>query len=351
MGQKIKSILQIVFFAILGMFIMYLLWQSLGKSYAEECVIQGIPESECSLLDKLIQDFKGANPFWLLVISICFVISHIFRSVRWVILMKPMGYNISQFNSFACTLVGYFANLGAPRIGEFVRAGLISKYEHVPVEKAFATVVIERVIDVIMLILFLVVGLFFHYDQLWGYIQNNINISTNTWLIILGILIGLTITGLYILKKILSLDVSKLPPWMAKVKKMIQGFVEGIFEIRKLPNVSTFVLCSVGIWVMYFFMHYFAFFAYEPVSHLSIIDGILVFDFGSIGIAFPSQGGLGSYHVMIVEALKILGIPPVDGMSFAMITFFTLTIFCTVIVGMICLILLPIVNKGKKIGP
>jgi len=96
---------------------------------------------------------------------------------------------------------------------------------------------------------------------------------------------------------------------------------------------------------MYFLMHYLAFFAYEPVSHLSAIDGILVFDFGSLGMVFPAPGGMGSYHYMIVEALKILGVEAVNGFSFAMITFFTLTIFCTVIIGLISLILLPIVNK------
>ena len=96
---------------------------------------------------------------------------------------------------------------------------------------------------------------------------------------------------------------------------------------------------------MYFLMHYLAFYSFEPTSGLGPIDAILVFDFGSLGIVFPSPGGMGSYHFMIIESLKIFDIDPVDGFSFAMITFFTLTIFCTIIIGLLSLILLPIVNR------
>ena len=346
--SKIKLAFQVVIFALLGVAILYFMWQSLGTAYADECSLKGIPAEECSLFNKVLNDFRQAKYSWLAVISILFFLSQLLRAIRWQMLLRTMNYEVSLFNSLATTLVGYFANLGIPRIGEFVRAGFISKYGQVAVEKAFATIVIERVVDVLMLLLLLLLGLIFHFESIWGYLTGNTSVSTE-FLIIAGlVLVAGGIIGLYLLKRILMLDATKMHPFLAKVKSLIEGFVQGLKEIRQLPQVTLFWVQSLGIWVLYFLMHFFAFFAYKPTSHLSMIDAILVFDFGSLGIVFPSPGGMGSYHFMIKEALQILGVNEVDGFSFAMITFFTLTIFCTIILGLISLILLPIVNHTDE---
>ena len=141
--SKLKTFIQVLVFTIIGSAILYFMWQSQGVAYADQCALEGVPSDDCSLFDKLVSDYANANIYWLIIISICFTISQLFRSVRWKLMLKPLGYEISHFNSFATLMVGYFANLGVPRIGEFVRAGMISKYENVPVEKAFATIVVE----------------------------------------------------------------------------------------------------------------------------------------------------------------------------------------------------------------
>ncbi len=323
------------------------MWQSQGAAYAEDCALRGVAADNCSLFDKLVNDYANANIFWLVIISICFTISQLFRSARWKLMLSPMGYDISHLNSFATLMVGYFANLGVPRIGEFVRAGVISKYENVPVEKAFATIVVERIVDVIMLLIALVLGLIFHYDKLWGYISANLSLSTNALLIGMTILVVVGIVGLMILKKILSLDDNQLHPVAKKIKGLIEGFVDGLLSIKDIPQVGMFIFYSIGIWVMYYLMHYLAFFSFEPTAHLGPLDGLLVFDFGTLGIVFPSPGGMGSYHFMIKEALLLFDVNAVDGFSFAMISFFTLTIFCTILIGLVCLILLPIINQKK----
>lgn len=346
---NLKIAFQVVLFALLGVLILYFLWQSLGQSYADECATKGIPESDCSLFDKLTSDYANAKFSWLFVISICLIISQVFRAIRWRILFRSMGYNVSHFNALACTLVGYFANLGFPRIGEFVRAGLISKYSNVAVEKAIATIVIERVVDLIMFGILILLGLVFHYENLLGYVTKNTNISGTVVLITIGVLAAGGILGIFLLKKILAYDDNRLHPALRKIKNLIESFLHGLNDIRKLPEVGAFWAHSFGIWLMYFLMHYFAFFSFKPTEHLTVIDAILVFDFGTMGIIFPSPGGMGSYHFMIMEGLKIFGVNQVDGFSFAMITFFTLTIFCTILLGLISLILLPIINHTKKI--
>ena len=94
-------------------------------------------------------------------------------------------------------------------------------------------------------------------------------------------------------------------------------------------------------------MHYLAFFAYEPTEHLTFMDSILAFDFGALAMVIASPGGMGSYHALLGEALQILGIDSISAFSFAMITFFTINVFCNVGFGILGLILLPLLNKPK----
>ena len=263
-------------------------------------------------------------------------------------MFKPLGYRVTQFNSFATLMVGYFANLAAPRFGEIVRAGMINRYENVAIEKAIATIFVERVVDLMMLMIMLAIGFIFRYEQLWGYISNNSSLNTGIILIVLFSLLLLAFVGVFVIRRAISINDNKLSGWKLKAKKLVQGFVDALKEIQKMPRKTLFWIYSIGIWLMYYLMHYLAFFSFEPVSHLKPLDGVLVFDFGTLGILFPSQGGLGSYHVMVIEALKVFDVNPIDGMSFAMITFFTLTIFCTIFIGMISLLLLPMVNNKRK---
>lgn len=269
------------------------------------------------------------------------------RAIRSRMMLKSMGYESSLFNAIAGVMVGYLANLAIPRLGEFARSGVVSKYDKISYEKVFGTIILERIMDVICLLTMIALGFILRFDALWTYISSHLNISTNTVIAFTIILTILTVSGYLIIKKITITDRERLPPFLGKLQSMIGGFMEGLGSIRKLDNLPLFIFYSIGIWFFYYAMHYLAFFAYEPTSHLNAVDGLLVFDFGSLGVVFPSPGGMGSYHAMIVEALKILSVDPVSGFSFAMITFFTLTIFCNIIFGISFLLLLPIINYRK----
>ena len=97
----------------------------------EQCVQDGIPLENCSLMNKLINDFGTLNYWWLLIITLAFFVSNIFRALRWHLLLKPLGSTPRFVNSFFSTMIGYFVNLGFPRAGEFARAGIFSRYEKV----------------------------------------------------------------------------------------------------------------------------------------------------------------------------------------------------------------------------
>lgn len=321
------------------------MWQNNGAALLEQCAIEGRTGSDCKLSQKLWSDFGKANIFWILALVIVYMLSNYLRATRWRDMLRGVGHEVSLFNAFASVMVGYFANLGVPRSGEFIRAGVLAKYDDAPVETAFGTIVLERIVDVILLAVMFALGFIFHYDKLWSFLSENLPEDSSGIFIILGILGIVGILGLYVLQKILRSNSEHDNVIVSKIKGMIQGFAEGLGAIKKLPNLPLFIFQSIAIWVLYYLMHYWAFFAFEPTSMLGWKDGIFVFDFGALGIVLPSPGGMGTFHYLIEESLSILGIDRLDGFSLAMIIFFTINIGCNAFFGLLSLIGLPIYNK------
>ena len=105
----------------------------MNAKYQEECAQQNVPLEDCVLLDKVVSDFAGANYYWVLLAILLFVISNVSRTQRWLMLLRPLGYSPRFINGFGAIVIGYFANLALPRIGEVVRAGTLTQYEKIGV--------------------------------------------------------------------------------------------------------------------------------------------------------------------------------------------------------------------------
>lgn len=134
---------------------------------------------------------------WIWVAIVFGLLSHVSRSLRWQMLTKSMGYRISFMNSFMGVMIGYFANMAIPRMGEFTRCGVVSKYENVPFSKLLGTVVTERVFDMIMLLLLTLVVVVSQFKQVGIFLDNNEEIKQKLYTmfhspwtyVVLGVLI------------------------------------------------------------------------------------------------------------------------------------------------------------------
>ncbi len=346
MRNTIITLLKILIFLSIGLGILYLLYNSLNKKFLEDCDNRGIPLEDCNLIEKVWIDIKSANPFWLLVIVFCFFISNVSRALRWQQLTDSIGYKTRLLNNFHTIMLGYFANLGFPRIGEVVRAGSFSKYENVPFEKTMGTVVMDRTLDMICLLSVIGLAFIVEFDVLYDYLRENasldiIQVLKQPWfvaMVILG-LIGLVVayTQWNQLKEI---------AFVRKIQQMVIGFAEGFISVTRVRNKPLLILYTVTIWLMYYLMTYLCFDAFDPTSALGAQAGLMIFVFGSIGMVIPSPGGLGSYHGMVIIGLVLYGIAEADAFSFAMIIFFTINIFGNILFGLIALLLLPGYNKN-----
>ena len=344
MKLSIGSILKFIIFVGIGILLFYFLFSNAQESYLEECALKGIPESDCSLVDKITSDFKSTNFIWLLVILVLYMLSNFFRALRWSQMIEPLGYSPRVVNSLGALMIGYFTNMAFPRIGEFIKTGTLSRYENIPFETTMGTVIVDRILDVTALLVVIAIALVFSYGTFADYFADNFQMpGWFSWPLLIGVgLLGLLF--LYFLNRFL-INGEFEGGLMKKLQTISFGLKEGLFSLTKVKNLPLLILYTIGIWVLYYLMTYLCFFAFEPVSHLSPLAGLVVFVFGTLGMVFPSPGGMGSYHLLISQALVIYGINEVDAFSFSNIIFFTINIFGNIIFGLLFFIVLPFYNK------
>lgn len=348
--KLLTNILKAVLFAGIGFTILYLLYRGQNAEYQLFCEENGIAASDCSLLQKIFDDFRSANYLWIFIIIGCYTISNFSRAARWLMLIRPLGYQPRFWNAFFSIMMGYFTNLGIPRIGELIRAATMSRYENIPTEKLVGTIVVGRIFDFIMLFSAMGLAFLLEFDTLWNYLKVNFDLSAKFGGLFSSNLIPL-LSGLGILVIVLfyvfraKIQSSAL---YQKILDILKGFVDGIQSIRKLERPWLFLFHTINIWVMYFLMTYLAFFAFEPTAHLSAVAGLMIFIFGAFGFVVPAPGGMGAYQFFVTEGLAIYGIEGNDAFSFANIIFFSLQIGSNVLLGLISLAALPLINRGNE---
>lgn len=342
-----KKIVQFLVFLGLGATIFYLVFRNQNAAFLEQCRLDGIPEAQCSLIDKLLHDFSTIQPGWIFMVIAAFTASNVFRALRWQMQFAPLHYQPKFANSLLTILLGYFVNLGFPRMGEVARAGSLANYEKIPVEKVMGTLVVDRLVDVLCLgivvaLAFLVEGrtLLQFLDQSRGDSTTSGTLLQNTLLITILLLFTAGAVALYMFRDSLR----KLPVFQ-KVSRMVKGFWDGLRSVFRMKNPALFIAYSAGIWLMFFLQCWFNLKAFGPTAHLGFGAALMVFVFGTLGFVVPSPGGMGTFHALAIAGLALYGIGGGDAFSYANIAFFTIQIFYNVVAGVLALVLLPYLNK------
>ena len=191
---------------------------------------------------------KSADYRFILLSLIMGLLSHFSRAYRWRFMLNPMGYNPRYINSVLAIFITYIANLGVPRSGELFRATALQTYENVPFEKSFGTIIAERTIDLIMLLLTIVVALFLEFDLIVSFLEKR---AANPYSIT-AILIG-SIVSIYFFYK--QIKKSK-NPLAEKITTLFNGLSEGFLTIVKMEKKAAYLLHTLFIWAMYIAMFY-----------------------------------------------------------------------------------------------
>ena len=303
-------------------------------------------------IEKTLSQMSHANMFWLSASIFVSLIAFVSRAYRWNLLIAPLGYKPKLRNTLYALMVGYLANLAVPRLGEVTRCGSLSKAEKVPFNSLLGTVIVERLIDVICLLLCMLFTAVIEYDRLGNFlmdtivtpVQDKITQSLQSILfissasVVLAVLVGIVI---WFIKK------SRQSKEESKIVLLIKGLIDGLLSIGQMKRPWAFIFHSILIWVMYFLMAYLAFFTLPSTSGLSWGAGMFILIVGGLGMAAPVQGGIGVYHLLVSQGLVLYGLSREDGLAFATLLH-TSQMLLVIFLGSISFLLLFLANKKRE---
>lgn len=287
--KRILSIFEYLLFLGLGLILLWLSFRKLD-------------------LHEIWDDILQANYFWLLLALVFAILSHIARALRWNLLIGSMGYKTKLSTTFFAVMVGYLANTAVPRMGEFVRCGVLSKKENIPFNALFGTVISERLFDLLLLFLIIFMLVLFQLDAVGGFLYKIFEsvyqtLSSNLWnLSITGCCIILLVGILSFLGARYKIKIKNHPAFL-KMRGFLSGLMEGIKTIKKLREKRLFLIYSLIIWILYALMVYMPVLMLRETQHLTFLDGLTILAIGSLGIIAPVPGGIGAYHFFVKAVL------------------------------------------------
>ncbi|MCZ4317593.1 lysylphosphatidylglycerol synthase transmembrane domain-containing protein [Aequorivita viscosa] len=320
MSRSLSKFLQITIPLGLGVFLIWYIYQSFTP--------QQLAETQ--------KYFTDANYGFVLLSVALSVLSHISRSYRWSFMLEPLGYRTKIANNFMAVSVAYLMNIFIPKSGEFSRGIILDKYEGVPFQKGFGTIISERIVDLIFLLLFTALALTIKFDVLYDFVVGSIP-SSLLYIVIFGIIFGAISIPLYV--KFSKSNINR------KLKNFVIGLKDGVFSILKMRKKGAFLLHSFIIWGLYLLSFYTAMHALPETAHIQLDTIIIAFVVGSFTFAFTNSG-FGTYPAAIAGVLAIFGVTTTVGVAVGWIVWIS-NISSIVFFGVISLVMLPIYNRKR----
>ena len=271
----------------------------------------------------LWKKISAADYRWVLLSCLFTIVAHWSRAERWRVLLEPVvPQRPDSLDTTASVLTGYLANLALPRAGEVARCGTLYRLTGVPVNVSFGTVVAERLFDLLMLILLLGATFVLEFDRLSQFFMEFLGgklpkgSSGSGLLLLVGVvLLGLALLGWFLFNR--YREALGRHPLYQKISGFTKGLLEGLLSVRKIRKPGLFVFHTFLIWGMYFLMSYCLFFAMPATANLGALAGLTILVVGSLGMAAPTPGGIGSFHLLVGQVAILYGLTSQDGQILA----------------------------------
>jgi len=304
--------------------------------------------------EKLVAELKDADYSWLLLSVLFGLFAFISRARRWVLLVNPLGFKPLTRNAFYALMTGYLANIALPRIGEITRCVALGKKEKIPVDQLIGTVVIERTVDFLSLLIIMIILIFTSGNQIGLFLKESIlvpiqqkvnSVFGNTWILWVILFSFGVITLVLMVRYKKSLRKIR---FFSKIFDLARGIINGLKTITKLNRKWEFIFHTIFIWINYSLMTWVVVFSIESTSHLTFGNSIFILVVGGLAMSSPVQSGLGAFHYFVSQGLLLVyGIPKEDGLVYALLTHESQLIFVAII-GAISFF---IIFRKEKDGP
>lgn len=287
----------------------------------------------------------GMNYGWMLFSLVFGVFGHLFRGWRWNLALAPLGEHPKRSNSVYAIFVAYAANLVLPRVGEVSRCGVLAKYDNVSFSKSLGTVVSERLVDSVCVLLITagtlllqsgVFARFFRIIGTDGAFFLHLFTSTNFYISLVCIIAALIL--LCWLVRNLAI--------FTKVRGMLKNVWLGCLSIRNVEHPFLYILYTLAIWACYFLHFYLTFYCFDFSAGLGWAAGMVLFVVGSIAVIVPTPNGAGPWHFAVITMMMMYGVSKEDAGIFALLVHGIQT-FLLILLGIYGLVALPLTNKNK----
>lgn len=330
MKKNVRTILQYLLFLGLGIFFAWLSLKNLDKKSTEQ----------------IKQALVNARHWLAIPVFGILIGSHLVRALRWRLLIEPLGYTPSKANSFFAVMIGYLVNMGVPRMGEIVKCTVLARYEKIPADKLVGTIILERMIDALTLLLVFGTTLVIQpklYSRIMDAFFNNDAEKPEKKLfsqllpfIIIGVVILLTIVWMLVKKKTVK-------DLMAIFRKIYRSIIQGITAIRHLKKRKQFIIYTLLLWLFYLAGGYIGFMAFRETEIYGVKEAFTILSAGSIGM-IASPGGIGAYAFLIEKTMQLYGLNAIIAAAFGWILWLAQT-SVILIGGILSFVALPYFNK------
>lgn len=256
--------------------------------------------------------------WWWMLLSLAFgILPQMARAWRWKMALEPLGEHPRRTSCIDAIFMSYAASLVIPRVGEVTRCGTLKTADGVSFTKSLGTVVTERLVDSLLMLLFTGIAFLLQLPMFLRFLkETNTNIGdllyrfTGTGYIVTFIcLVAALIAGFVAIRRF---------SFFKKGRDMLRDMWEGVLSLRKVRNLPLYLFYSVLIWVDYFLHFYIAFFCFDFTAHLSIGAAFLIFCVGTFAVLVPTPNGAGPWHFAVKTMLVLYGVAETQAIMFAL---------------------------------
>lgn len=256
--------------------------------------------------------------WWWMLVSLAFgILPQMARAWRWKMALEPLGEHPRRTSCTDAIFMSYAASLVIPRVGEVTRCGTLKTSDGVSFTKSLGTVVTERLVDSLLMLLFTGIAFLLQLPMFLRFLkETNTNIGdllyrfTGTGYIVTFIcFVAALIAGFVAIRRF---------SFFKKGRDMLRDMWEGVLSLRKVRNLPLYLFYSVLIWVGYFLHFYIAFFSFDFTAHLSIGAAFLIFCVGTFAVLVPTPNGAGPWHFAVKTMLVLYGVAETQAIMFAL---------------------------------
>jgi len=285
-------------------------------------------------LSEIADNLKASDPKWILISGVILFFVFLFRALRWNVMLDNIGHKIKDSHILYYTLMGYLINSFTPKFGEVLRCTALAKDADIPVPASLGSVIMERVYDVVVLLIGLIVLSIVEakrlgelFSQAYTFVVDIIDGNGTMLILLLAGLLLLTVIGAFILHKI---------NLFSKVKTFVTQLMSSVFASIKMKRFPLFILHTIIIWLLLVALNYVYLLAIPQVESQSIYFAVIILFVGAIGWALPSPNGIGTTHFIILQLFLVFAYKEEAAITFGILSNGLILIY-TIVFGLIAI--------------